>query len=940
MRRIAVLVLPVAVLAVTLAGGLFSVLSPPRDGAPLLAADLLPGTPAAAPQDSPSGGMDSALAQLAQAFDAGALPAVAQTAEQMVLPLYDDRVRAIVEVKAGRVAGAMGAVTSLNGQVEKVRGDLVQALVPVSSLKELASSENVKFVRLPYQRLPLVVTGQGVALINADAWHAVGLTGSGVKVAILDLGFAGYTGLLGTELPASVVTHSCRADGDITGGGEVHGAAVAEVVHEVAPGAQLYLVNFNTDLEYAECVDWIVAQGVKVVNHSVGWFATGPGDGTGPIDSVAAGAVSVGVFWANAAGNEAQRHWAGTWQDADGDTWLNFSGADEGNDITVTSSSYPAVVILKWDDPFGASCNDYDLYLKRADGSNAASSLNRQTCSQDPVESLRYSTPGTYYIQVKKYSPTAQPVNFHLYTFYQNLQYQVAGGSLVEPADNPSVAAMGAVPWSSPDSIEYFSSQGPTDDGRIKPDLVGPDGVSNATYGSFYGTSASSPHAAGAAALVLQAHPGWTPAQVASFLQGRAVDLGAAGADNVYGAGRLNLGQPETSPTPTATYTPALTATLSPTLTPTGASKRTPTATRSATATRTPTPTRTPTAARTLSPTGTPTGIATPTPTITPTGTATPTATSTPTVTPTSSATPAATCTSTVTPTPTPTPCANDADCDGVLDAQDNCPFTPNPDQKDSDGDGVGDACDNCPSVPNPGQENTDSGPSPSGTGAIDNGPAVPGDDATIPNGDTMGDACDPDRDNDGLPDSQDTNPLGATGLCAAFAGTSDGHPNPADGDVTYDDDHDGNPVPPMGTDASDNGPSWDTDGDGVPDGVECALGYNPRDPKSKPSEEECGGSGDSDGDSLRDAWETCGWGTKPDAVDSDGDTLSDCQEVGDVDGNGYATISDVIWVAKAGLIPSLPTKSGDMDMDKNGYVTISDVIVAAKIALIAGFCP
>ena len=33
-----------------------------------------------------------------------------------------------------------------------------------------------------------------------------------------------------------------------------------------------------------------------------------------------------------------------------------------------------------------------------------------------------------------------------------------------------------------------------------------------------------------------------------------------------------------------------------------------------------------------------------------------------------------------------------------------------------------------------------------------------------------------------------------------------------------------------MGTDAADNGPSWDTDGDGVPDGVECALGHNPRD--------------------------------------------------------------------------------------------------------------
>ena len=230
---------------------------------------------------------------------------------------------------------------------------------------------------------------------------------------------------------------------------------------------------------------------------------------------------------------------------------------------------YPAVVILKWDDPFGGSCNNYDLYLRRSNGTTAASSTNPQTCYQDPVEMLPYSTPGTYSLQIQTCSPTGSTVHFHLYTFYQNLQYQIAAGSLVEPADNPSVLAVGAVPWSSPNTIESFSSQGPTEDGRIKPDLAGPDGVSNATYGSFYGTSAASPHAAGAAALVLQANPGWTPAQVASFLEGQAVDLGAAGPDNVYGAGRLDLGAIEPTPTPTPTPTATPTATPTSTLTPT-----------------------------------------------------------------------------------------------------------------------------------------------------------------------------------------------------------------------------------------------------------------------------------------------------------------------------------------------------------------------------------
>ena len=200
--------------------------------------------------------------------------------------------------------------------------------------------------------------------------------------------------------------------------------------------------------------------------------------------------------------------------------------------------------MLKWDDPFGGSCNDYDLLLVRSDTSEiVAGSINFQTCTQDPVEGFVFIPPASenYALFIGRFS-AIQNVNFHLYLLPYPLEYQVSSGSLLEPADNPSVVAVGAVDWSSPGAIEPFSSQGPTSDNRIKPDIVAPDGVSNATFGSFFGTSASTAHVAGAAALVSQLLPCYTRVQTQTFLEDRAVDLGTAGKDNVYGSGRLDLG--------------------------------------------------------------------------------------------------------------------------------------------------------------------------------------------------------------------------------------------------------------------------------------------------------------------------------------------------------------------------------------------------------------
>jgi plastocyanin len=243
----------------------------------------------------------------------------------------------------------------------------------------------------------------------------------------------------------------------------------------------------------------------------------------------------------------------------------------------------------------------------------------------------------------------------------------------------------------------------------------------------------------------------------------------------------------------------------------------------------------------------------------------------------------------------------------------------------DLDADEIPDAYDNCPSIPNTDQVNSDR--------AHDNGPGLPGHDLTVPNAiaDSEGDACetDGDIDNDGLADTNET-PLAN---CGAFNGAAAGHPRPAGGDVTNDDDGDAFPAPPLGTDNADDGPSWDTDNDGVLDGYECANGANPRDALSRPPalpDDDM----DDDGDGLHNRWERAGWGTQTSSSDSDGDGRGDCREAADVTGDAAMNFpGDVVAVARASINPGFG-RTGVFDLNKDGTVNFpGDAIESARRA-------
>jgi hypothetical protein len=482
--------------------------------------------------------------------------------------------RAVFVTPAGDRAATRQAVVAAGGIPERWVGGRLKAALGLAALASLRRSPAIAGAKLAETSSPDAVVSQGVALSGADALQRSGHDGTGIVIAVLDQAFGAASrldALAGTELPPLDRQHRLTFDQtyglagrDYNANSSRHGEFVSEIVYDMAPGATYWFINYHTTDEFGLAADYI-ANVLKpdIVVHSNS-FLFGPFDGTGWFARKVDAAAAAGVLWINSAGNYRLRHWEGAWSDADGDGNLDVPGDGNAFAVNLPATARPACD-LSWAGANPADTGSYYHLELYQDAGLTVPVLDKRTglpiqssgldALPDPHADMppgAIATAGRYYVAVRR---VGTPPTTRL-TLYCRMDLSrtadVTASSSPTPGDAVGAFSVGAFDATTllPES---YSSEGPTDDGRLKPDIAAPTNVhitpgdpEDEAVNSCGGTSCATPHVGGAAALIwadvaAAGGSGSVAQRVRAQLTAQALDIGAPGPDTVFGAGRLRL---------------------------------------------------------------------------------------------------------------------------------------------------------------------------------------------------------------------------------------------------------------------------------------------------------------------------------------------------------------------------------------------------------------
>jgi Ca2+-binding RTX toxin-like protein len=464
----------------------------------------------------------------------------------------------------------------------------VEGFVSIPQLEALESlaDEGLLGVIPIYEPMTSIgsVTSQADSVLDANLVRTaspISYDGTGIEIGVLSDSYNNLGGEA-NDIASGDLPNDVDVLQDLNGGGIDEGRAMLQLIHDLAPGADLsFATAFTGVAGFANNIRALANNGADIIVDDIGYL-TEPFFQDGAVSLAVDDVVADGVAYFSSAGNSSDVAYESTQVDfvpdpvVSGFSSYDFNpgaGVDTRQRITVPNGSQLRLS-LQWDDPFFTTNgvdSDVDVYLLNPNGNVVARSIEDNIANQTPVEFLVFNnnTGQTNFDVLITLFDGPEPerlkyIPFGIGSNANNIYQEFATNSPTVFAHPAATGAMAvaAAPYFDPTTPERFTSEGPTTilfdaegnrlstpEVRQTPDITAIDGTDTTFFGgdfdgngfpNFFGTSAAAPHAAAVAALVLDANPDFTPDQLYQRLQSTATDIGEPGFDNVTGAGLIN----------------------------------------------------------------------------------------------------------------------------------------------------------------------------------------------------------------------------------------------------------------------------------------------------------------------------------------------------------------------------------------------------------------
>lgn len=483
-------------------------------------------------------------------------------------------------------------------EIANLKLNKVQGWVSSERFEGLADIDNVLKITTPnYSNVRKgSVNSEGDTLLKTEELKQLGYTGKGVRIGIISDGANNWQeAALSGDLPDKVTTYGvCRTGNTDQSGGLCNntsgtcneGTAMAEIIHEIAPDAELAVAAVNTSLEFIQQVDVLINDfKADIIVDDLGFLGE-PTFYDGDV-ATAVRTASKKVLFISAAGNSGYGHYI-TERYSFGQL-IPVDDAPSGNTHVVTHDFSPdytrdsyhgfvipensaTTVIVNWDGRTTSwnKRTNFKLRIHNLQGQIVYASSDNEISSADEAV-LGVCIPNSsnenevYFATIEAIGGLSGLSAFRVFF--------LGGGAIEYPTPKSSVfghpavervLAVGAINASKFASKElaFYSSRGPslvnmlgnniiTDGVEVKyqdlvnkPDLVAVDGVGVTGIGGFpqrfFGTSAAAPHVAGIAAQLMSVSGLVKASDVRNALLTGAIDIDRAGFDYNSGFGLVS----------------------------------------------------------------------------------------------------------------------------------------------------------------------------------------------------------------------------------------------------------------------------------------------------------------------------------------------------------------------------------------------------------------